>query len=748
MRRQNTRTNKNYIIMCIDFFLPENLAMPLEIGDSCVVYWGGAWWPANMLKVNLRSYHVTFQGFGAEWNKTYPRHHVRRKAAESVSIQEIATMSTTGDLPEISEAETDFVIQATTESRPNNCDNSLEEYDVVSNADQPSSSTQINVALISDSENTGDTSSAPNSGDTPTTTYLFSPRKSQRQQNIRFYGDVSDVSSNSDYSDSDDNDNDEIDESMDEQDGSSDIEVEQNIDGQRRWSTRTPLFSDNEWKMVRETANQIRSPLQYITDYLTDEFLETVIGFTNLKARQINPNSNFFIGENDLILFIAVTYYMSLFGVTNVRRCWKNNSRLSQVADNITVNRYEELKRYISFADSTQEHNSKIFKFEYLVNHFREVAIKIPRGECFSVDEQIIPSKTKKSSLRQYNPQKPKKWGYKMFMMCGEGGIVSNLEFYAGKREEIRSLPHMQNLLKSSQVVARLCEVLEDHKNYKVFFDNWFSSIDLLVFLAKRGILSLSTLQIRREKGLLFPDDRSMKLQGGRGMSVSKCTVVDGIEVTAVKWLDNRSVTLASTFVGSEPKSDVERFDRLSKKKIQVEAPCCVQTYNKHMGFVDSIDSYLARFRIKVNCGKRHYLKIFFHFLDLFVVNSWLLYRRDCQDISMPKKQWLTLWDFKAAIAQELVQKSKSSRSPLIPQKRRSSLQNLIQQKRHKGPICKMPGVELRLDGRDHLPFVQDNRGRCKMPGCSGIVNTMCRKCEVNLCIGKNRNCFVEFHTK
>ena len=215
-----------------------------------------------------------------------------------------------------------------------------------------------------------------------------------------------------------------------------------------------------------------------------------------------------------------------------------------------------------------------------------------------------------------------------------------------------------------------------------------------------------------------------MRQQGGRGKSISKCAVVDDVQVTAVKWLDNRSVTLVSTFVGEEPKMKVERYDRQKKTKIEVDAPQCISVYNKHMGFVDSIDSLLARFRIKINCKKRHYLKIFYHFLDLVAVNNWLLYRRDCQDIAMPQIERLKLWDFKSAVAHDLLEKGKD----VSPKKRRSSIETQLEGKRHRGPTCRYPDMHERQNGKDHLPVFLEKRGRCKMPQWNGIINTACSR--------------------
>lgn len=108
----------------------------------------------------------------------------------------------------------------------------------------------------------------------------------------------------------------------------------------------------------------------------------------------------------------------------------------------------------------------------------------------------------------------------------------------------------------------------------------------------------------------------------------SECLAgVDGIPVTAVQWKDNRMVTLLSTFVGKEPVSEVQRYDKKLKKRIPLKCPEIIQIYNKHMGGVDLLDSIIGRYRIAMR-SKKWYFKLFYHFLDMALVNAWLLYRR------------------------------------------------------------------------------------------------------------------------
>ena len=54
------------------------------------------------------------------------------------------------------------------------------------------------------------------------------------------------------------------------------------------------------------------------------------------------------------------------------------------------------------------EKDDKLANVRPIINAAREECIKVEPEEYHSVDEQIIPSKTKYSVLRKYNPKKPK----------------------------------------------------------------------------------------------------------------------------------------------------------------------------------------------------------------------------------------------------------------------------------------------------------------------------------------------------
>lgn len=94
--------------------------------------------------------------------------------------------------------------------------------------------------------------------------------------------------------------------------------------------------------------------------------------------------------------------------------------------------------------------------------------------EHFSWDEQIIPLKGR-SSLKTYNPKKPYKWGYKMYVLSGVSGFSSNFELCT-RKADVKLLPGEPNLGAASNIIVRLGKPIMREINHKVYYDNNFSS--------------------------------------------------------------------------------------------------------------------------------------------------------------------------------------------------------------------------------------------------------------------------------
>lgn len=86
----------------------------------------------------------------------------------------------------------------------------------------------------------------------------------------------------------------------------------------------------------------------------------------------------------------------------------------------------------------------------------------------------------------------------------------------------------------------------------------------------------------------------------GRGMFEERVCCVDGADLSAVAWHDNKVVTILSTFPGSEPPGEAKKYFAKEKVHKLIKCPSVVLTYNVHTGGVDLLDSILGYYRMKI----------------------------------------------------------------------------------------------------------------------------------------------------
>ena len=108
------------------------------------------------------------------------------------------------------------------------------------------------------------------------------------------------------------------------------------------------------------------------------------------------------------------------------------------IADITIRTRYRTLCQYLHVVDNTkkdeaQNKEDKIFKIRPMLEAMRNNCVKVLPVSVHSIDEQIIPTKTKTSGIRQYNPRKPSKWGFKKFVRAAESGYIYDFFLYTGK---------------------------------------------------------------------------------------------------------------------------------------------------------------------------------------------------------------------------------------------------------------------------------------------------------------------------
>ena len=232
----------------------------------------------------------------------------------------------------------------------------------------------------------------------------------------------------------------------------------------------------------------------------------------------------------------------------------------------------------------------------------------------------------------------------------------------------------------------------------------------------QRGIQMIGTVRHKRVGKCPILSEKEMK-NNGRGSFTEHVAKVDDVEVSVVAWFDNKIVTLLSNFVGSEPTTMVKRFSKRENKHVHVSCPNLVTIYNKHMGGVDFLDSLLGYYRYKIR-SKKWYHRIFFHLVDMTIVNAWILWRK--RNPSTPLVQ------FKLNVADLLCNYDKSRKTKIG----RPSMQNISSRV---GPKIFIPQEAIRLDQVGHWPIINESRVRCKRRECSSFTFVNCEKCKIAL---------------
>ncbi|XP_062394859.1 uncharacterized protein LOC134082861 isoform X2 [Sardina pilchardus] len=141
-------------------------------------------------------------------------------------------------------------------------------------------------------------------------------------------------------------------------------------------------------------------------------------------------------------------------------------------------------------------------------------------------------------------------------------------------------------------------------------------------------------------------------------------------------------------------------------------------------------------------------LSVLWHLTDLALVNSWLQYRGDCSDEQEP----LSLMAFRLEVSKALILLSSADAQDATPPHPPAP------ERPEQGSVpgsasvfeTPLPDTAVRYDGVGHWPeqVAEGEGARCRFGGCDRTSQVRCLKCCVFLCISRNHNCFLKFHSQ
>ena len=96
--------------------------------------------------------------------------------------------------------------------------------------------------------------------------------------------------------------------------------------------------------------------------------------------------------------------------------------------------------------------------------------------------------------------------------MCGVSGYSYDFEIYTGQENDVgHQLTEEPDLGESANVVVRLSRTIPRNRNYKLYFDNYDTSIGIMTYLAEQLILALGTIRQNMIPNNKMPSEKDMK---------------------------------------------------------------------------------------------------------------------------------------------------------------------------------------------------------------------------------------------
>lgn len=243
---------------------------------------------------------------------------------------------------------------------------------------------------------------------------------------------------------------------------------------------------------------ELRTPMQLFDYFFNNEIIGLIVEETNRCALEENINSTFKTSAVEIRHYIGIMMYMSLYRYPNLDTYWGKNA-FGAIQKCMPFKRFLAIKKYLSFQDESQRKRKgeagydPLFRIRTLANKLNERFDFVPKTARLCVDEQMCSTKTK-HHLRQYMPNKPHKWGVKLFVLCDSNGYAYRFEIYNGAGDNV-ILPDTPDLGATSNIVIRLSQTIPNFVHHILYFDNFYTSLPLLVYLRARGIYSLGTVR-------------------------------------------------------------------------------------------------------------------------------------------------------------------------------------------------------------------------------------------------------------
>jgi hypothetical protein len=443
------------------------------------------------------------------------------------------------------------------------------------------------------------------------------------------------------------------------------------------------------------------TPLQLLQYFLPQQLMEEFAQHTNDAA----PHGWRPTTAAELYAFLGVHIYMGVDRLPRTELYWSETWGHPFITQLFSRDRFKQLLRFFRVVPAPVDAAPRD-----PVPHVRALAEKLNQSfaarftptDHLTLDEAMCAWKGR-STIKQYIPSKPHKWGYKIYCLASEDYLL-HFEIYEGKEDEPSE---------SGATYDTVMRMVQQYQGQQLvlFADNWFTSPTLAVALAQRGIRLCGSVTRRRKGMPAIPKQQADALRRGEWLQRQKG------DTTVAVWKDQRTLWVLYNHCSPGETASLERWSEAGNK-ISIGCPRAIRDYFFNARSVDVINQLHYNYLIGRK-ARRCWPRLAWWLLDMCILNAFKLWSMGQQRASQLR--------FREELMHELLKQ--------LP----------AEQKPHRASRRPDPADS---PAKDHYSMLSQQQRDCVV--CSAASSTrkrtfyICAECGVHLCIG---DCFSRYHS-
>ena len=424
------------------------------------------------------------------------------------------------------------------------------------------------------------------------------------------------------------------------------------------------------------------------------------------------------ITEAEMFVFLAVTLQMGHSLRVRLADYWSTaeNYYTPFYSSTMKRDRYWHILRFLHFTDNRNDtHNTdknfgRMWKMRNVFEIINRTFSKFYNPtEHLAVDEVVVLFQGR-VVFKHCVPKKREGFGMKIYKLCDSNGYTYDLKVDFGNGRQSAA----QRLTAAHAIVTELTRKVEG-RGHKLYVNSFFSSPALFDDLTKKKINCCGTVKPNRSGMPHDLESEEMRLKRG---DVKVRTRGD---LTAILWRYRKDVHMLTNIHAAPAEGN---FRNEGGKAV---TPHIVADYKHHMRCLRKGKWKANNYTISRPTWKWT-KKLFFHLLDLAILNSYIL-------LSSCGGKQISHRRFRIALIMGM-------------------LAHAGQVRQLQRPMGRPTGTDMRVNrldecGSEHWPVPSKTQLRCRVCSIRGLTQKVfvkCFKCDVGLCVKKS--CFKVYHTE